>query len=173
MWVAGGRKDNKTTEGFLILFMHWIFFLLLKVCISHSRVWAIPVDFIGNWKHLVPRGTRPRSLVCNECKCFQSWGRKTNLNTIPLKMLCLLCKSVVWLFDLSPAEIGGRVLNQARRFRGNLERHGLEAPLKDAISTSVGLHFSSKQTLPGDPSWVLSLRKWKAVKEGNPVYSNL
>lgn len=41
----------------------------------------------------------------------------------------------------------GRILNQACHFRDDLEKHNLEAPLKDVITASVGLQSSSKDTL--------------------------
>lgn len=53
--------------------------------------------------------------------------------------------SLTFLFKLSWG--WQRVLNQACHFRDNLEKHGLKAPLKDVISTSVGPHLRSKQML--------------------------
>lgn len=41
----------------------------------------------------------------------------------------------------------GRILNQAHHFRDDLEKHSLEAPLKDVIAASVELQSSSKHRL--------------------------
>lgn len=127
MWAAGGRKENKTTEGFLILFTLWIFFSLLKVCISQSV--RIPIGFTRHWKPPVPGGTGPHFLVCSNCQGLQSRGGQTNVSTTCVA-ICILRAG------FEPCWAWGKVSEPAPVLQRWCEKLGLEAPLKGGLLSS-------------------------------------